>query len=55
MFSTRWNRRGGEEGVAAGRARVVPGSLGEHASILGAATALISRELEVLVSSAVVA
>ncbi|MDA0168473.1 ROK family transcriptional regulator [Solirubrobacter taibaiensis] len=34
---------------AAARARVVPGSLGAHAPILGAATALISRELEVLV------
>ncbi len=40
---------------AAARARVVPGSLGAHASILGAATALISRELEVLVSPAAVA
>jgi predicted NBD/HSP70 family sugar kinase len=40
---------------AAARARVVPGSLGGHASILGAATALISRELEVLISPAAVA
>jgi predicted NBD/HSP70 family sugar kinase len=33
---------------AAARARVVAGELGSHAAILGAATALTSRELEVL-------
>ena len=40
---------------ALARVRVVRGSLGSHAPILGAATALISQELEVLASPAAVA
>jgi hypothetical protein len=36
---------------AAARVRVVAGTLGPDAAILGVATALMSRELEALVSS----